>query len=289
MTWAQIRAWVQQVLRNAAARWSVIAVSSPAGRYQLVGRAGGQGEEGEDEEPYEDEAALYQQYGWRSRPGAGSAAISVPVGGAPSQRAILATEAPGLGPTDQEEWEVEIYAKAGQRIRLRADGSMLLQVASGGQVQLRTDGTVQLVDVSGGTAKLEGGILTIGDYLVVSRDITARDVARRHDLGTGATPTVLGAAGFTLAPNGSAVGVGTDRLFRVTIIVGATNAPAGTPVATCALAVAYGGAAFAQVTRESGGKEYSYSANASTVIITAAEQWDAGTTHVFVVSTGGVA
>lgn len=284
MTLAQIKAWVTQRLRNAAARWSVLAVSSAAGRYQLAGRAGGQGEEGADEEPYEDEAALYQHYGLRSRPGAGSAAISVPVGGAPSQRAILATEAPGLGPTDQEEWEVEIYAKAGQRIRLRADGSILLQVASGGQVQLRTDGTVQLVDVSGGTAKLEAGVLTVGDYLVVSREITARDIARRHDLGTGAAPTPTGAPGLT-----TATAVGTDRLFRVTIVVGGTDAPPGTPAASCALAVAYGGTAFAQVSQESGGKKYSYSANASTVIITAAEQWDAGTTHVFVVSTGGVA
>lgn len=255
-------------------KWLEDFVKAGSARVRTIVRSGRPLELAGDAGPSHQVQSLYMQhYGFRSRPGPGTEVVTVAILANANQRMGVASEAPGTGPADQEDWEVEIYSKAGQRIRLRADGSTVLQVASGSQVQLRADGSVLLVDASGGTAQLKNGVLAVGS-----------DVARRHDLGTGAAPTGTGAPGLT-----SATIVGTDRLFRVTITVGGTDAPPGTPAATCALVAAYGGAAFAQVTRESGGKEFEYSANASTVIITAAELWDAGTTHVFVVSTGGVA
>jgi len=260
-------------------KWLEDFVKAGSARVRTIVRSGRPLELAGDAGPSHQVQSLYMQhYGFRSRPGPGTEVATVAILANANQRMGVASEAPGTGPADQADWEVEIYSRTGQRIRLRKDGGLYLEAAGGGKVTLQPNGTVLLNDGGAGAVRLQGGVLTVAD------DVVARDIARRHDLGRGAAPTGTGAPGLT-----TATVVGTDRLFRVTIIVGGTDAPPGTPAATCALAAAYGGTAFAQVTRESGGKEFEYSASSGAVIITAAEQWDAGTTHVFVVSTGGVA
>ena len=279
MTLRQLKSWVLQQIANLGARWARIAASSAVRVYELEGRAGGEGEEGADEEPYQDAAVMYQHYGFRSRPGAQSEVISVACGGT-SQRAVIASETPGTGPTDQEDGEVELYAQTGQRIRLRADGSLHLSVTGGAVADLRADGSVVLTDSSGGTATLANGRLTV-----------AQDVARDHDLGAGDPPACVAAPPLLALANAStATATGTDRLCRVTLTVaGANPAPAGTALFVVTFARAYSSGAMGQVTQESGDKKYAYSVNNSTVTVTAGETIAVGTTLVFVVSSGGLA
>jgi len=279
VTLRQIKLWVRQQIANMGARWARVAASSAVRLYELEGRAGGSGEEGADEEPYQDAAVIYQHYGFRSRPGPQSEVISVACGGT-SQRAVIASETPGTGPTDQEDGEVELYAQTGQRIRLRADGSLHLSVTGGAVVQLLADGSVVLTDSSGGTATLANGRLTV-----------SQDVARDHDLGTGSAPACAAAAPLLSLANASTTAItGTDRLCRVTLTVaGANPAPAGTALFVVTFARAYSSGAMGQVTQESGDKKYTYSVNNSTVTVTAGETIATGTTLVFVVSSGGLA
>ena len=261
MTLRQFKSWVQQQIANLGARWARVAASSAVRVYELEGRAGGEGEEGADEEPYQDAAVMYQHYGFRSRPGAQSEVISVACGGT-SQRTIIASEVPGTGPLDQEDGEVEIYSQHGQRIRLMVDGSVVIS------------------DSSGGTATLAAGRLTV-----------SQDVAREHDLGTGATPSCVAAPPLLALANAStAILTGTDRLCRVTLTVaGANPAPAGTALFVATFARAYTSGAMALVAQESGDKKYTYSVSNSTVTVTAGETIATGTTLVFVVSSGGLA
>lgn len=265
--------FVENKIRAAAARVRTIAKSGRP--VELAGYAGAAGEES-----YQDPALLMQQYGFRSRPGPGSEAATLKCLGEKTQALIVATEAPGVGPNDQEDWEVEIYAKTGQRIRLRADGSLHLSVTGGAVADLRADGSVVLTDSSGGTATLANGRLTV-----------AQDVARDHDLGAGDPPTCIAAPPLLALANGStATATGTDRLFRVTLIVaGANPAPAGTALFIATFARAYSSGGMGQVTQESGDKKFTASVSNSTVTVTAGETIATGTTLVFVVSSGGLA
>lgn len=224
-------------------------------------------------------ARKFQHYGFRSRPPARSEIIALALHGKTSNRVYVASEASGAGPEDQEDGEVEIYSQAGQRIRLRQDGSLLLQVASGAQAQLRADGSVLLVDSSGGLAQLKAGLLTVDS-----------DIARRHDLGTGATPVCVPAPALLALANAStALAAGTDRLFRVTLVVaGANPAVAGTALFIATFASGYASGAMALVALESGDKKFSYSVTNAGVTVTAGETIAPGSTLVFVLSSGGL-
>lgn len=191
--------WVEGKIRAAAARVRVITKSGrPA---ELAGYAGAAGEES-----YQDPALLMQQYGFRSRPGPGSEAATLKVMGEKTQALIVATEAPGVGPNDQEDWEVEIYAKTGQRIRLRADGSMSLSVEGGAQAQLLPSGSVVLTDGSGGTATLAAGRLT-----------ASTELAAQHYYGTGSQPT---ATVISTNVTTAVVSAGTDSCCVLLLTVG---------------------------------------------------------------------
>ena len=265
--------FVEGKIRAAAARVRVITKSGRP--VELAGYAGAAGEES-----YQDPALLMQQYGFRSRPGPGSEAATLKVMGEKTQALFVATEAPGVGPNDQADWEVEVYAKTGQRIRLMADGSLRLSATGGAVAQLLTNGSVVLTDGSGGTATLAAGRLTL-----------SQDVARDHDLGTGNAPACAAAAPLLSLANASTTAItGTDRLCRVTLTVaGANPAPAGTALFVVTFARAYSSGAMGQVTQESGGKKYTYSVSNSAVTVTADETIAVGTTLVFVVSSGGLA
>ena len=207
----QIKAWVLQQITNLGGRWARIAASSSIRRYELEGRAGGTGEEGDDEEPYQDSAVLYQQYGFRSRPAPGSDSISVACGGS-SQRVILATETPGAGPTDQVDGEVEVYSSTGQRIRLMHDGGVRIESGAGAIAWLKADGSIQLsTGTGGGVATLSGARWTVQD-----------EIATHHTYVTGAPPIVGALVGGVVA----LVTGGADGCFTMTLTV-APNPLAG--------------------------------------------------------------
>ncbi len=261
-------------------KWLEDFVKAGSARIRTIVRSGRPLELAGDAGPSHQVQSLFMQhYGFRSRPGPGTEVATVAILANANQRMGVASEAPGTGPADQEDWEVEIYSKAGQRIRLRADGSTVLQVASGAQAQLRTDGSVLLVDASGGTAQLKNGVLTVGS-----------DVARRHDLGTGAAPTTVISAIATAASPGTALfgaATGTDRLFRVSVTIGANNISAGVELFISTFGASLSGA-MAQATTEDGTK-CGATASTTQVKVKAGETLGAGSTYVFVVSTGGVA
>lgn len=194
-----LQTWIINRIKSVAASIRTIAKSERP--VELAGRAGAA-----DEPDYQDQGLLMQHYGFRSRPGAGSELVTLAHLAAATQRLAVASESPGTGPTDQEDWEVEIYSKTGQRIRLMADGSMHLSVPGGGVVYLPPDGRVLLADGSGGTATLEGGRLTV-----------STELAARHYFGTGAQPTAtVISANVTTA----VVSAGTDASCVLLLTVG---------------------------------------------------------------------
>jgi phage gp45-like len=112
----------RQLLLDFAAgliRLSKVVSTSPDGYDQAEGR---------QHDPSEPETQgttrRMQHYGLRSRAPAGSDQLLLAPGGASNQKICIATETPGLGPTDQVEGEVELYAKPGQRVRLDKDGNV---------------------------------------------------------------------------------------------------------------------------------------------------------------------
>jgi len=194
-----LQTWIINRIKSAAASIRTIAKSGRP--VELAGRAGAA-----DEPDYQDQGLLMQHYGFRSRPGAGAELVTLAHLAAATQRLAVASEAPGTGPTDQEDWEVEIYAKAGQRIRLRADGSMVLSVTGGAQAQLLPSGSVVLTDGSGGTATLAAGRLT-----------ASTELAAQHYYGTGSQPT---ATVISTNVTTAVVSAGTDSCCVLLLTVG---------------------------------------------------------------------
>lgn len=122
MSWED---WVLSRIRRIARR-SILSRSAADGYEQM---------EGYSTDPGEPEALdrvrRVQHYGFRSRPGPGAElwAIAPEVG--TSQRVYVASEVKGEGPQDQAEWDVEVYAKDGATVRVRANGATILVDANG--------------------------------------------------------------------------------------------------------------------------------------------------------------
>ena len=199
-----IKAWVTSRIQAAGAAIRVLAKSGRP--VELAGRAGAA-----DEPDYQDQALLMQQYGFRSRPGAGSELLTLGHLGSPTQRVAVASETPGQGPTDQVDGEVEIYSQHGQRVQLQEDGGVRIQAGSGAVVWLRADGKVQISSGGGGVATLDGARLTVQD-----------DLASHHNYVTGAPPIVGALIGGVVA----VVTRGADAAFVLTLAV-APNPLAG--------------------------------------------------------------
>lgn len=224
--------WMRKALQAAQTqvadrlvRWSTVTVSSNIkGRYEIKGRGR------DDTEPdYQHPLRLVQHYGFRSRPGPGTEVVGVAPGGVSAQRVGVATEAPGLGPQEQPEWEVELYAKWGQRILLTQDGRLTLLTAAGNRAELLEDGGLALKGSAGHKAELladgkirltskGGAVLTMDDAGKVSdHDELFRST---HFGGRGGKPTVATPAGGGALGNGGAVvdvlTEGTDTAFRFT-------------------------------------------------------------------------
>lgn len=83
-----------------------------------------------DEPEALDRVIRAQHYGFRSRPagGPGTRIWCIAPEAGVSQRAYVASEVAGLGPEDQQEWEVELYGAGGQRVRLDEGGNVLVQL-----------------------------------------------------------------------------------------------------------------------------------------------------------------
>jgi len=248
------------------------------------------------EEQNTQQARVMQWYGFRSRIPVGTECMILPHRGRMISGVVIAADTPKRGPVD-DAYEAEMYSQYGQRLRFTTDGVALFDVktgqrilldasgritietAAGSKVLVKEDGSVVLQDSSGGTATLKDGRLTV-----------AADVARRHDLGTGARPvTTVSPVAVAASPGTAATTLaGTDRLFRVKVTVGSNDITAGTSLFSTAYAVAYTGTTMAQVTSENGTKA-SYVTGGTTIVVTAEETMTNGTLHHFVVSVGAVA
>jgi len=125
---SSFKQWAMRLVRKAT-----LAVSSADRHEQIDGHV-----TDEDDPDYQQPVLRFQWYGFRSRPGAGPGTelITVAPEGGTSQRVAVAGEVSGQGPTDQEDWEVEIYCKYGQRIRLNKNGQILIDAASGQDIIL---------------------------------------------------------------------------------------------------------------------------------------------------------
>lgn len=105
-----------------------------------------------------------QHYGLRSRPPRGSQIMLLGPGGATSQKVYVASEAPGTGPADQAEGEVELYAKPGQRVILDKDGQITL-TTKGATIRIDTDGNVLISAEGAHETRVNGGgaaVATVG-------------------------------------------------------------------------------------------------------------------------------
>ena len=260
-----LQEWVMSRLRAVAARVRTIAKSGRP--VELRGYAGAAGEP-----DYQDPALLMQQYGFRSRPGPGSEAATLPVMGEKTQALIVATEAPGVGPTDQVDWEVEVYAKTGQRLRHLADGSTSIAVPSGASALLKPDGSLTLASGTGG-----GYAALAGDRLTVNAEVAAERV-----YVSGSAPSVA-----TANPNVTSATVtrGCDAACEVEIVV-APNPATGT-VATLTYSRAWAGAPVVSVAQKGSAEKLNWSATSTTVLLTAAAPGlPAGTYSLVITSTG---
>ena len=255
MNLMQLRGWVRQTVANASARMTTIAKSDPVGQVELTGRQRGlDGEEGDDEEEGQDPAQVYQQYGLRSRPGAGAVVVTLPCGAASSQRVVIASEVAGTGPVDLKDYEVELYARHGQRIRLRQDEGLYLTVDSGAGLSLKPNGEAQIfAGTSGSVASL------INDRLTVTNEIAAQR------LYFGGSPPVA----VTTNPNvtTAAVSGGNDSIFKLAVVVG-PNPAVGT-VCTVTYAVGFGSAPIVSVAQKGSNEKLNWSETASAITITA--------------------
>lgn len=77
-----------------------------------------------------DGVERFQEYGLSTVPPAGSEAIVIALGGARDHAVVVATESREHRPRGLAPGEVQLYAKWGQRVHLRADGSIELGAGS---------------------------------------------------------------------------------------------------------------------------------------------------------------
>lgn len=200
-----LKTYVEQRIQTVV-RWSILSTTSPDGRDQIRGRGR------RPEEPdYSHPVLKAQHYGFRSRPGPGAVVYGLAVGSA-AQRTYVASEMPGEGPDDQEEWEVELYAKFGQRIILSEDGRLTLLTGHNNRVELMEDGSIVLTSKGGATLTMDpSGKVSTHDELFKST----------HFGGAGGTPTLaLAVGGGALGTGGSIATAlaGTDSAFKFTLL-----------------------------------------------------------------------
>ena len=161
----------------------------------------------EDDPDYQLPAERMQHYGFRSRPGKGARVVCISPEGGASQRVSVASEAPGTGPGSQAEWEVEVYAKAGQRLTYDKDGHATLQVATGKKITIQANGATIEISAAGKiTVTSAGGqdVQVNGGTLKVARETDPVDAHASMATWISALTTYVNtiAPGTLVAPTG---------------------------------------------------------------------------------------
>lgn len=149
---AAVKDWVRQYTARHI-KWAVLAVSSIDGYEEI------EGEEQGSENAYQLPARRFQHYGYRSRPPVGSEMICVAPAGGESQRVSIASEKSGQGPDSQEEGEVEVYSKFGQRVTLDKDGA--ITITGKATVKIDQNGKVTIDAAAGQDVQVNGGTLRV--------------------------------------------------------------------------------------------------------------------------------
>lgn len=149
MIGAAVRDWVRTYTARLVRRATLSATSADRAD-QIAGY-----EVDGDDPDYQQPVRRFQHYGLRSRPGPGTEVICVAPEGGTSQRCSIASEAPGIGPTDQADWEVELYARPGQRLTYDKDGNALLLVAQGKGITIQVDSGASIEIEPGGDIRID--------------------------------------------------------------------------------------------------------------------------------------
>lgn len=185
---------------------SLLSLLRRIARRATLSRSAGDGYEQMDGyavDPAEPEAAdrvrRVQHYGFRSRPGPGTGTeiwALAPEAGA-SQRVYVASEVKGTGPTDQEDWEVEVYCKNGQRLTLDKDGQVLIR-AKGATIKIDSNGAITIDTPAGQDVNIQSGTNGIAREL----DPVDANTAMRTWMAAVVTAfsTLSGAAGGNVPP-----------------------------------------------------------------------------------------
>lgn len=149
-----LREFVRQYVARLV-RWGVMSESPSKGFVRMQGR------EHDADVPDDQEVMRFlQQYGFRSRPRAGSEMAAISVLGASNNRVCVATETPGTGPQEQEDGEVELYAEFGQRVFFDRDGQITI-TAKNATIRVDADGNITIDPASGKDLVLAGGSATV--------------------------------------------------------------------------------------------------------------------------------
>lgn len=161
MIWNDIREWVKGWCARLVAMDVLVSTSADGQTDRLAGHQGAP-----DDPDSPQPAKRFQHYGWSSRPGAGTEVVQVAAGGGVNNRVTVAERAPGIGPTDHEEWDAEMWHKEGQRIKHDKNGRILIDarqspaadvVVNGGTKRVsRVDDTVAVGSVFVTTATVMG-------------------------------------------------------------------------------------------------------------------------------------
>jgi phage gp45-like len=169
------------------------------------GMATGQLELSEDEEV--DSVEILNPPGVSFRPGAGAECVVLAISGDPTNLiAIPFVRGQRLTGNDLEAGEIALYiGNADQVVRLKTDGSVLLQSGtSGATLLLKADGNVVVTPSAGGQIYL--GADGTPKKVALADDVDARFAALRTSynththLGVTAGPGVTGIPGAVLAP-----------------------------------------------------------------------------------------
>jgi phage gp45-like len=147
----ELKAYIDQQIRQAAARWTTMHAPSADG--------GDEADPPQQRTGAQKETLLaqrYQHYGFRSSPPAGAKLLTVPVGASECQRASIASEMPGAGPTDQESGEAEIYTVFGSSIELDKNGQVTILTSAGAQVQIDNAGNITITAAAGKDVVVNG-------------------------------------------------------------------------------------------------------------------------------------
>lgn len=188
MSPAAIKAAIQRAM--AGMRWPFVGVLGALRLTTPVQRAPLDGLAGEALSPVE----LWQQFGFKSAPPAGTQAIVIPLGGRSSASVIVATEAAAYSLQLNEEGEVAIYNQDGDFVWLKRGGHIHVQASTHLQIDAPAATFSGNVHVGGdltGVGNITDQIEAGGISMAAMRDIHNAHVHPIPGGLTGPTPQVM--------------------------------------------------------------------------------------------------